>query len=325
MEIKIGYHASHEQFSPSHLLSLAQMAQQAGFDTALSSDHIVPWSERQGNSGYSWAWLGAAMQKTGLDYGVVCAPGQRYHPAIIAQAAATLAEMFPGRFWLAAGSGQLINESVTGERWPPKWMRNERLRESVDVIRRLWAGEEVTHYGHVNVEHARLYVKPKTPPLLVGAAITPQTAEWVGGWADALITISKPHDQLREVVDAFRRGGGEGKPMFLKVQLSYSNTDQNALQGAYDQWRTVIFDSPVLTDLRFPWDLDAAGSFVTPEQVREHVRVSDSPHMFVDLLGKDVELGFERLYLHNVNKEQEPFIEVFGETVVPQLRNIFRG
>ena len=115
------------------------------------------------------------------------APGQRYHPAIIAQAAATLAELFPGRFWVALGTGQALNEQITGERWPSKSERNERLREAVAVIRALWAGETVSHRGAFTVEDARLYTRPETPPLIVGAAITPQTAEWVGGWADGCI------------------------------------------------------------------------------------------------------------------------------------------
>src|SRR5215203_2693151 len=123
----IGYHASHEQFPPSELLALVQEAERAGFAAAMCSDHLAPWGTAQGNSGFAWAWLGAAMQATALPFGVVNAPGQRYHPAIIAQAAATLAEMFPGRFWVAFGSGQAMNEQVTGERWPPKPERNQRL------------------------------------------------------------------------------------------------------------------------------------------------------------------------------------------------------
>lgn len=191
---KFGYHASHEQFKPSALLDYAQAAEKAGFNAGLSSDHFYPWSERQGESGFAWSWLGAALQATSLSFGVVCAPGQRYHPAIIAQAAATLAEMFPNRFWVALGSGQALNEQITGEGWPPKDERNERLIECVDIIRALWAGETVTHYGLVEVEDAKLYTRSEVPPRIIGAAITPKTAEWVGGWADGLITISHPYE-----------------------------------------------------------------------------------------------------------------------------------
>jgi probable non-F420 flavinoid oxidoreductase len=244
------YHASHEQFPPSTLLQYAQMAEQAGFTAITCSDHFHPWSERQGESGFAWSWLGAAMQATALPFGVVCAPGQRYHPAIIAQAAATLAEMFPDRFWVALGSRQALNEAITGTPYPIKAERNARLRECVEVMRALWAGKTVTHHGLVRVEEAKLYTRPARPPQIIGAAITPETADWLGSWADGLITISHPYDKLRQVVEAFRRGGGQDKPMYLKVQLSYAGDHETALQGAYDQWRTNIFASPVLAQLK---------------------------------------------------------------------------
>jgi G6PDH family F420-dependent oxidoreductase len=119
----LGFHASHEQISPGRLLKDVQLAEQAGFDAARCSDHIEPWSARRGHSGFAWSWLGAALATTKLRFGVVTAPGQRYHPAIIAHASATLADMFPGRFWLAPGSGEYMNEHVTGDAWPDKATR----------------------------------------------------------------------------------------------------------------------------------------------------------------------------------------------------------
>lgn len=207
---QIGYHASREQFAPSRLIDLVQQAEAAGFDAAMCSDHFHPWSDAQGQSGFAWSWLGAALQATSLPMGTVCAPGQRYHPAIIAQAAATLGEMYPGRFWVALGSGELLNEHITGARWPSKAERNQRLLESAEVMRALWRGETVSHRGAITVDQARLYTRPQTPPLIVGAALTPETAGWMGGWADALITVSHPIDELRGVIDAFRAGGGRG-------------------------------------------------------------------------------------------------------------------
>lgn len=316
---KFGYHASHEQFKPSQLLQYAQAAYQAGFERISSSDHFHPWSVQQGESGFAWSWLGAAMQATPLTFGVVCAPGQRYHPAIIAQAAATLAEMFPQRFWLALGSGQALNEKITGDRWPGKVERNVRLKECVDVIRALWAGNTVTHHGFVHVEEAKLYTRPEVPPLIIGAAITPETAEWVGGWADGLITISHPYAKLKEVVDAFHRGGGKNKPMYLKVQLSYAQNAETALRGAYEQWRTNIFASPVLAELRSPQKFDAAAQFVKPEDMYEYVRISAETQQHIEWLQQFIDLGFAEIYLHNVNQEQQRFIEIFGEQVLPAV------
>ena len=214
--VTIGYHASHEQFPPGMLLSLAQKAEDAGFRALLSSDHFNPWTPAQGESGFAWSWLGAALQATSLPAGVVCAPGYRYHPAIIAQAAATLAEMFRGRFWIAVGSGQALNESITGEVWPEKGARNARLLAAATLMRRLWAGETVTADTPARTVNARLHTRPAEPPLLVGAALTPATAAWVGGWADGLITVAMPEDELAEVVNAFRRGGGEGWPTWVQ-------------------------------------------------------------------------------------------------------------
>jgi coenzyme F420-dependent glucose-6-phosphate dehydrogenase len=317
--LKIGYHASHEQFKPSTLLNYVQLAQQAGFTAASSSDHFHPWSNRQGESGFAWSWLGAAMQATNLSFGVVNAPGQRYHPAIIAQAAATLADMFPNRFWMAVGTGQALNELITGDRWPTKADRNARLKECVDIMRALWNGETVTHKGLVTVEEATLYTRPAVKPLLFGAAVTSKTAEWVGSWADGLLTISQPREQLQEVVDAFRRGGGAGKPMHLKVQLSYATSHKQAQEGAYDQWRGNIFPNGMLTDLRRPEQFDMAGDLVNLAEVDNMVRISADLNQHIDWLQNDIELGFEQLLLHNVNLEHEPFIQDFGERVLPAL------
>ncbi|GAB3703937.1 LLM class flavin-dependent oxidoreductase [Mariniluteicoccus flavus] len=160
----IGFHASHEQISPRQLLADVQRAEQVGFSAAMCSDHFEPWSIRQGHSGMAWAWLGAALATTNLSFGVVNAPSQRYHPAIIAQSIATLGQMFPGRFWTALGTGEWSNEHITGDPWPRKEQRQQRLEECVDVISRLLDGEEVTHDGLVHVDRARLWDLPDPDP-----------------------------------------------------------------------------------------------------------------------------------------------------------------
>jgi coenzyme F420-dependent glucose-6-phosphate dehydrogenase len=319
---QIGYHVSHEQFKPSELLKFAINAEEAGFSSALSSDHFHPWNDKQGESGFAWSWLGAAMHATNMDFGIVNAPGQRYHPAIIAQAAATLAEMFPNRFFVALGSGQALNEGITGDKWPEKSMRNARLKECVDIIRALWAGEKVNHRGLVNVENAKLYTRPEKPPLIIGAALTEETAEWTGSWADGLITISHAPEKLKKIVNAFRKGGGEGKPMYLKVQISYSNKEEKALEGAFQQWRSNIFESILLSDLEKPKQFETAANFVKPEDMRDYVRISSKPEKHIEWLMEDIAMGFEKLFLHNVNLEQELFIESFGEKVLPELTEI---
>ena len=315
----ISYHASHEQFPPSELLRCAVLSEQAGFGAVNCSDHFHPWSVRQGQSGFSFAWLGAAMQATKLPFGVVCAPGQRYHPAIVAQAAATLCEMFPKRFWMSLGSGEALNENITGDKWPHKQFRNERLLECVDVMRKLFAGEAVTHHGKVVVEEARLYTRPQQPPLLIGAAVTDATAEWAGSWADGLITVHKPIDELKKTIEAFDRGGGKGKPRYLKVQLSYAASEPAAIEGAWDQWRSNIMSGEILDDLWKPEQYDAASMFVRREDLQKMVHISSDTDFFIDLIRSYIDLGFDNIILHNVNKEQEAFIKTFGEKVLPKL------
>ncbi len=295
----------------------------AGFAAGLNSDHFFPWTDDQGQSGFAWSWMGAALATTRLSsLGVVNAPGQRYHPAIIAQALATLGEMFPGRVWAALGSGQLLNEHITGPHWPRKQARNERLRECVEIMRALFRGEMVTHHGHVVVEDAKLYTRPAVPPLLIGAAITEATAEWVGSWADGLITTSGPPARLKKMAEAFWRGGGEGKPMYLKVQLSFAKDDQTARATAHHQWAGNIFASEVITDLRTTSQFDALAKLVKPDELDEHVRISSDPSQHAAWLAEDYRLGFTGLFLHNVNREQEAFIDAFGSRVLPQLRSL---
>jgi coenzyme F420-dependent glucose-6-phosphate dehydrogenase len=318
--VTIGFHASHEQFAPSTLLECVQLAQQAGFQAAMCSDHFYPWSERQGQSGFAWSWLGAAMQATRLSFGVVNAPGQRYHPAIIAQAAATIAEMFPGRFWLAVGSGEALNEHITGDAWPSKAVRNARLKESVDVIRALWAGETVNHEGLVRVRDAKLYSRPKTPPPLVGAAITEETAAWVGSWADGLITAGRDHENLQKTVQAFRAAGGKTKPIFLQSAISYAPTLEEALAAAHDQWRHATLDESLVLDLTLPAQFDSASCHVPPKVLTNGLRISHDLSQFIDWFQADAAIGFDAIYINHVGRDLKRFLAVFGEKVLPKVR-----
>jgi probable non-F420 flavinoid oxidoreductase len=316
----VGFHASHEQLAPSALLAAVQQAEDAGFDAAMCSDHFAPWSVRQGHSGYAWAWLGSALQATRLPIGVVTAPGQRYHPAVTAQAMATLAEMHPGRFWAALGSGEAVNEHITGDRWPDKATRDARLLECVAVIRALLAGEEVTHHGLVTVDRARLWSLPATLPGLYGAAVSEATARTVGSWADGLITVNQPPDALRRVLAAFRDGGGDGKPALLQVHLSWAETEDEALAVAQDQWRSNVFSSELNWNLEFPEQFDVAATHVRPEDLRHSLLISADPARHAAELRALVDLGFDGIYLHHVGQEQHRFIDVFGGKVIPELR-----
>lgn len=318
--VAIAYQASHEQFSPSELLELVRLAEQAGFDAINSSDHFHPWSANQGQSGFAFAWLGAAMQATKLPFSSVCAPGQRYHPAIVAQAIATLGEMFPGRFHINFASGEALNESITGEPWPSKAERNARLKECVDVIRKLLAGETVTHQGRVTVEQARLYTLPAKQPRLFGAALSTETAAWLGGWADGLVTVYQSLENLRGIIGAFRAGGGEAKPVHVKFDVSYAADEPQALLGAHDQWKTNIFSSGLLADIAQVAQFEEMAKWVTPDDMRNHVLISSDTAVYVERIREIAELGIDTIILHNVNRDQATFIETFGQHVIANIK-----
>jgi probable non-F420 flavinoid oxidoreductase len=297
------------------------LAEDVGFDAAKCSDHFKPWGSQQGQSGFAWSWLGAALARTRFPVGSISAPGYRYHPAIVAQGAATLAQMFPGRFWLALGSGQRLNEDITGLPWPDKPERNARLLECADVIRRLLAGERVTHRGRVTVVDAELYSRPETPPPLFAAAVTETTAEAHGAWADGLLTVSGEPEQVQKVVDAFHRGGGEGKRLVMQVGLSWAETEEAALGGAFDQWRTNVLGGEVNWELRTPEDFETATKHVRPEDMRASILISSSLDQHVEWIARYAEMGFEDIFLHNVGPNQRAFLETFGARVLPQLRD----
>lgn len=316
----IGFHASHEQLAPSTLKQAVSDSEEAGFGGAMCSDHFAPWGEAQGHSGHSWSWLGATLEATRLTLGVVTAPVQRYHPAVAAQAIATLAEMYPGRFWAALGSGEAVNEHITGEPWPRKEERDARLLEAVDVIKRLLQGEEVTVDGLVKVDRARLWSQPETPPPLIGAAVSEATARTVGTWADGLITVNQPIEVLEKVLGAFREEGGD-KPAYLQVHLSWAESEEQALAIAHEQWKTNVFGSVLAWNLETPEQFDEAARFVQPEDVRQSVLVSADPDQHIEWLKRYVDMGFDRIYLHHVGQEQAEFIEVFGGKVVAALQD----
>lgn len=303
------YHASHEQFPPSELLQYASLAGESGFDAIHSSDHFHPWSERQGQSGFTFSWIAAAMQATTIPFSMVCAPGQRYHPAIVAQAIATLSEMFPGRINIELGSGEAVNEMITGTGWPSKKIRNERLLACATIIRRLLNGEEVSYDGHVKVQGARLYTLPAIQPLLLCAAISSETAAWAGTWADGLLTTAgnKTADIIKKM-KAFRDNGGEGKPVYLQYAFSYSRDRAAAESGAFDQWRTNLLPANMMADLPTVKEFDAAGEKASMEEVLEAIPVFTNMKALKEKVHELSATGAERIILHNVNRLQLDFI-----------------
>jgi len=306
------YHASQEQFSPSQLLSWVQKAEACGFQGIHSSDHFHPWSSRQGKSGFTFSWIAAAMQSTSLPFSMVCAPGQRYHPAIVAQAIATLAEMFPGRINFELGSGEAINECITGTGWPPKDERNKRLLESVDVIRRLLRGEKVSHAGSVVVRDAKLYTLPSKMPLLLCAAMSENTSKWAGSWADGLLTTGGDRDPVQQKMKFFAQNGGKDKPVYLQYSFAFAATKRQAVEEAWQQWRSNMVGEDMLRDTSNTEDFDKASEHITMEQVASQMPVFTKPEQVYEHIHAGIELGVDRIIMHNVCAGHDHFIERFG-------------
>lgn len=315
----ISYHASHEQFSPSALLAYVKLAEHYGFCACHSSDHFHPWSKHQGQSGYAFSWLGAAMEATQLPFSIITTPGQRYHPAIVAQAIATLAQMYPNRLEVSLGSGEALNENITGEPWPEKSIRNARLLECATVIRRLLAGDEVNHAGLVNVHQAQLYTRPLQAPPLMCAALSKETAYWAGSWADGLLTTYQPNGELEKIIAAFRAGGGEHKPVHVKFTFSYARDEHIARCEAHHQWRFNCIDSAKLADIETVAQFDAISEKTTLEQVITTIPVSSNMQLFMEIIQKIIETGASNVICHNVGRNQEEFIEDFGTKVIAQI------
>jgi coenzyme F420-dependent glucose-6-phosphate dehydrogenase len=323
MPMIIGYHASHEQFAPSDLLTYVQVAEDAGFQAIMTSDHISPWLRRQGNSGNNWAWLGAAMAKTSLPFGSLAIPGGwRYHPAVLAHLVATVGEMFPGRLrWIAMGSGEALNEHVVGGEWPAKAERNARLQAGTEIIRRLLRGEEVDWGGRwFAVDKARLWSLPATPPALFAAALSEETAQWAGEWSDGLVTINKPKQKLVDMVEGYRSGGGQGKPLALQVQVSWAETEASARAAAFEEWRNAALPPASLADLPLPEDFERTTRHVKPEDIDEVIPLVTAPATLLEIISAAEACGFEQLFIHNVSRDQIGFLQFMKRQIFPALR-----
>ena len=230
--VEIGYVLCSEEHGPKDLIRNAQLAEQAGFRFASIADHYLPWLEQQGNSPFAWSVLRAIAQATtGLRLGTeATCPLIRYHPAIIAQAAATVGMLAPGCSSLGVRAGENLNEHILGRHWPETEVRHEMLAEAVDIIRQLWNGDWVSYYGSFyTIENARLYSLPDaTPPIYMAASGT-EAAELAGEIADGLISTAPSS----KTVQRFAKAGGQGKPIYGQLTVCWVDTETDARQRAY--------------------------------------------------------------------------------------------
>lgn len=323
---KIGYAAMLEQFHPTELVSYCQKAEAAGFSGVMAADHVQPWTPDQGQAAFVWSFMTAAAERTRGDIGpgVTC-PSFRQHPAIIAQAAATMAAMYPGRFWLGLGSGEALNEHVVAGYWPEVAERISRMFESIEIIRKLFSGKDVKHAGEFyKMETMRLWTMPDKPPPIYVATAGPVTAEKTGKFCDGLITVGAPEEKIEGVFQRFEKGAREaGKdpatmPKILQLHLSWAPTDEEAMANALKEWPNGGMKFPK-ADIRSPNDFAQMARIVRPEDFKGRMLISSDTDAHRKEIQKFIDLGFDQVYLHNVGRNQEEWIDAFSREVLPKL------
>jgi G6PDH family F420-dependent oxidoreductase len=316
--IRYGFTLSSEEHPPRRLLEMAALAEGHGFDFLTISDHYHPWVDAQGHAPFVWSVLGALAARTStLDVavGVTC-PTMRIHPAILAQATATCAQLFEGRFTWGVGSGEALNEHILGDRWPPVDLRLEMLEESVGLVRELWRGDEVTHRGpHYTVENARIYDAPEPAPPIIVSAFGPRAAELAARIGDGLWTSGTQGD----VVQAWRDAGGSG-PVYAQLTLCWAKDRADAVKTAHRIWPNAGVPGQLSQDLPTPAHFEQASSVVTEEQIAESMACGPDPEPVIGAVEEMLDAGIDHVHVHQIGPDQEGFCRFWSEQVAPGLR-----
>lgn len=317
--VQLGYTLSSEEFRPRELAEQAKRAEEVGFTYALISDHFHPWLDSQGQSPFAWTTLGGvamATERLTVGTGVTC-PLIRYAPVIIAQAAATVADMLPGRFFLGVGTGEYLNEHITGEHWPPISLRQEMLIEAVDLIRELWDGGYTTRYGEFfTVENARIYTLPEKLPSIYIAASGSDSAQVAGAIGDGLISTAPD----AETVTAFEQAGGTGKPKYGQMTVCWGEDEDRAKQTATDIWGYTALPGQLSQELALPAYFEQATKLVTPEQATKHIVCGPDTEKYLEQIKAYTDAGFTHVYLHQIGQDQEGFLKFAQRELLPRFQ-----
>jgi len=316
--MEIGYKLCSEEQSPHELIECARSAEEAGFSFAMISDHFHPWTDRQGQSPFVWAVIGAIAQATErikIGTGVTC-PTMRTHPAIIAQAAATAATLLPGRFIFGVGAGENLNEHILGGHWPEAGVRQEMLEEAIEVIRLLWQGGQQSHRGkYYTVENARLYTLPDEPPPIIVAASGPKGADLAGRIGDGLCVTSPDKETIRK----FEKAGGKGKPRFGEMTVCWAEDEAEARRIAHECWPNAAITGELSQILPVPAHFEQAAQMVTEENVAKEIICGPDPEPHFAKLEEYADAGFDHVWVHQVGPNQEGFFRFYEQEVFPDL------
>ncbi|WP_375487300.1 TIGR03557 family F420-dependent LLM class oxidoreductase [uncultured Jatrophihabitans sp.] len=323
--MQIGYFLSCEEYAPESLIQQARWAEEAGFESLWISDHFHPWTDEQGQSPFVWSMIGAISQVTSLPVttAVTC-PTVRIHPAIVAQAAATSAVLTEGRFILGIGSGEALNEHVTGARWPATGTRLDMLRESVEVMRALWQGDFVDHHGeHYTVENARLYTLPDTPPPVYVSAFGDKAATLAGEIGDGLVTIPPDADLIR----TFRDSGGAGKPVHAGYKVCWGPDAAACVSTVRSMWPNDALPGELAQQLSSPKHFEQAGQLVTEQMIDESVACGDDVDRHLDAFRPYVEAGVDVVHVDQMGgkrqgSELEGFFAFYRDEMLPRMREL---
>ncbi len=319
--IQFGYTLSSEEQSPLESVRYAARAEELGFEFLMISDHYHPWVNEQPHSPFVWSTIGAVAvetEKIRLGTGVTC-PTFRYHPAIVAQAAATCQEMMEGRFFLGLGTGENLNEHIIGEGWPAYRVRREMFEESIEIIRLLWQGGEQSHYGpYYTVENARIYTLPEKLPQIIVAAGGPSSAELAGQVGDGLCCTSPDE----EVVRAFDEAGGSKMPRYGQITVCWAENEDEAIATALRIWPNAGLGGELSQELPTPTHFEQATSLVREEDISKAVVCGPDPDKYMQKVTEYVESGFDHIYLHQVGPDQEGFFRFYKEELEASLVKI---
>lgn len=330
MVLRFGYKASVEQFGPTELVKFALAAEQAGFDSVFVSDHLQPWRHDGGHAPAALPLLGAMGARTErVVLGTsVLTPTFRYHPAVIAQAFATLGSLFPGRIILGVGSGESLNEAPLGLRWPAGKERFARLKEAVQLIDALWTHDRVTFEGsYYRTDKATIYDRPDTPvPLYIGAS-GPAATRLAGRTADGFITTSGKQESLyREtLLPALTEGAHRANrsttdlDVMIEMKVSFDSNKDRALQETRN-WAALALSAEQKSGVDDPREMQRLADDLPIEQAASRWIVSTDPDEHVEAVWRYVELGFGHLVFHSPSSDQERFLALYGEQVLPKLR-----
>jgi G6PDH family F420-dependent oxidoreductase len=316
--MRIGYHLSSEEHRPAPMMEWAQRAEELGFEFITVSDHFHPWTRQQGQSPFVWSVLGGLAQVTDrVEVGTaVTCPTVRTHPAIIAQAAATTADMMPGRFFLGVGTGEALNEHILGDRWPASAVRREMLEEAVEVIRLLWRGGSRSHHGrHYTVEQATIFTLPDRLPPIVVSGFGPRSVELAGHIGDGYMNTS-PN---AEFVQVFKRAGGEGKPCYGKLDVCIAASEAEARRIAHETWPTSGLKGELGQILPLPAHFEQAVATVREEDVAQSILCSQNPDDHVAALQEFADAGYGSVVVQQAGSDQERFFSFYESGVLPRV------